>query len=652
MFISFDKSHLKECYKPDTLEQIGNFLRFPVNRGIGSRIKITPLKTGHFFFSEKIISLCKRIACIALCILLAPFCLLATFIGSIAYTLSNSYQGTRALFLRHQKMCVEVENAMKGNTKEITQLQRNFRKVLEKKRIADAEKQQIFQGKEKPLVTVRKIAGERFINEAKLKTAQKICDDIEKRLFTTTDDIERTFKNGTIVYTSKRCPGIEIREIGNKGPEILRNQEEIRKIITQQKLQHLTLPPISIYKQFAIQEVGGYHKGLDSLIFYQKDPQEFDAAIIDLLKLFSIGYIPKLFETPKNLLEDLCYNKLLLQKASLTEKVHTYKRKSTDDTRCLAIVDFDSFVARPLPDLVEKMVALFPLHKELIYQNAALLGLSPKRISEGTPESVVKKMRHLFPQYREVIDQEKPLLQKLFKDPRSLDEIAARGKAFIKRILGDLSYFEEDALQNMHPAPKSNDMKRDYRSHFTRSSMFFLADRITELNADPSLLKISGQQFLNQKNFVEKNQASAWKLYWTSENFCWRDSFIGGKILESLADPVNLFLSQHWEETRRALPYLEPYKTLGDLILMRSPIVKKDLLQQSAIEKTAASSIFIFKQPKDSALPYNEFRKKCAQNLVEDLFDGLMELWVRMKVIRGYDSMKDFHNGEYCRIFY
>ena len=85
---------------------------------------------------------------------------------------------------------------------------------------------------------------------------------------------------------------------------------------------------------------------------------------------------------------------------------------------------------------------------------------------------------------------------------------------------------------------------------------------------------------------------------------------------------------------------------------MRSPIVKKDLLQQSAIEKTAASPIFLFKQPKDCALPYNEFRKKCAQNLVEDLFDGLMELWVRMKVIRGYDSMKDFHNGEYCRIFY
>ncbi|MEB2689864.1 hypothetical protein [Chlamydia suis] len=653
MFISFDKSHLEERYKPDTLEQIGNFLRFPVNRGIGSQVKILSLKSGHIFLSKKIISLCKRIACIALCVLLAPVCLLATLVGTLAYRVSNSYQGTLALFLRHQNMCVEVEKAMKGNTKEILLLQRNFRKVLEKKRIADAEKQQIFQGKEKPLVTVQEIVGKRFINEDKLKIAQEICDAIEKRLFTTTDDIERTFKNGTIVYTSKRCPGIEIREIGNKGPEILRNQEEIRKIITQQKLQHLTLPPVSIYKQFAIQEVGGYHKGLDSLIFYQKDPQKFDAAIVDLLKLFSIGYIPKLFETPKNLLEDLCYNKLLLQKASLTEKVHTYKRKSTDDTRCLAIVDFDSFVARPLPDLVEKMVALFPLHKELIYQNAALLGLSPKRISEGTPESVVKKMRHLFPQYREVIDQEKPLLQKLFKDPRSLDEIAARGKAFIKRILGDLSYFEEDALQNMHPAPKSNDMKRDYRSHFTRSSMFFLADRITELNADPSLLRITGQRFLNQKNFVEKNQVKIWESYWTGENHYMNDySYAGGKVLENLSDPVSTFLLKHWQETKLALSCLEPDKTLGDLIVMRSPIIKKDLLLQSAIENMVASSSFLFKKPKNCSLSQDEFRRKCAQNLVEDLFDGLMELWVRMKIIRGYDPMKDFHNGEYCRIFY
>ena len=439
MFISFDKSHLEECYKPDTLEQIGNFLRFPVNRGIGSRIKITPLKTGHIFLSKKIISLCKRIACIALCVLLAPVCLLATLVGTLAYRVSNSYQGTLALFLRHQNMCVEVEKAMKGNTKEILLLQRNFRKVLEKKRIADAEKQQIFRGKEKPLVTVQEIVGKRFINEDKLKIAQEICDAIEKRAF---KGIERTFKNGATVYTSKRCSGIEIREIGNKGPEILRNQDKIQKIITQQKLQHLTLPPLSIYKQFAIQEVGGYHNGLDSLIFYQKNPQKFDDIIKDLLKLFSVGYIPKLFETPKNLLEDLCYNKLLLQKASLTEKLHSYKGRGTNETRSLAIGGLDSFVSRPLPDLVKKMVALFPLHKELIYQNAALLGLSPKRISEGTPESVVKKMRHLFPQYRDVIDQEKPLLQKLFKDPRSLDEIAARGKAFIKRILGDLYYFE------------------------------------------------------------------------------------------------------------------------------------------------------------------------------------------------------------------
>lgn len=648
MFISFDKSHLKECYKPDVLEQVGNFLRFPVNRGIGSRIKITPLKTGHFFFSEKIISLCKRIACIALCILLAPFCLLATFVGTIAYTLSNSYQGTRALFLRHQKMCVEVEKAMKGNTKEILLLQRNFRKVLEKKRIADAEQPQVVQGKEDPLVTVQEIVGERFINEDKLKIAQEICDAIEKRAF---NGIERTFKNGATVYTSKRCSGIEIREIGNKGPEILRNQEEIRKIITQQKLQHLTLPPLSIYKQFAIQEVGGYHNGLDSLIFYQKNPQKFDGIIKDLLKLFSVGYIPKLFETPKNLLEDLCYNKLLLQKASLTEKVHSYKGRGTNETRCLAIGGLDSFVSRPLPDLVKKMVALFPLHKELIYQNAALLGF-PFKESEETPEALVEKMKHLFSQYKEAIEQEKPLLQKLFKNPWSLDEIAARGKAFIKRILGDLSYFEEEDLLKMHPSPRSDDMKRDYRSHFTRSGMFFLADRITQLNEDPSLLRITGQRFLNQKNFIMKGQAEIWKSYWTGEGFYLGDSCIGGKILENLSDPVSRFLLKHWEETKLALSCPGTDKTLGDLILMRSPIIKKDLLLQSAIKNMDESPLFLFKKPKNCSLSQDEFRRKCAQNLVEDLFDGLMELWVRMKIIRGYDPMKDFHNGEYCRIFY
>lgn len=84
MFISFDKSHLEKYYKPDVLEQVGNFLRFPVNRGIGSQVKIISLKSGHIFLSKKIISLCKRIACIALCVLLAPVCLLATLVGTLA----------------------------------------------------------------------------------------------------------------------------------------------------------------------------------------------------------------------------------------------------------------------------------------------------------------------------------------------------------------------------------------------------------------------------------------------------------------------------------------------------------------------------------------------------------------------------------------
>lgn len=244
MLIFFDKSQSGAL--PDRLERAGNLLRFAVNRGMASQIKVTSVQSGHIFFSEKMISVCKRIACIVLCIVLAPFCLLGALIGTIAYKLSNSYQNALYLFREHRNMCSEVEKAMKGKNKQITRLQRNFRKVLEKKHIADVEKQKeyqemcrqsesYFKNKLKDLITAQKVVGghlvrKRLISPDTMKICREICDAILKRDFATFE-IERTYKNGSIVYTSRQCPGVEIREIGDQAEAILHNQEELQQAV-------------------------------------------------------------------------------------------------------------------------------------------------------------------------------------------------------------------------------------------------------------------------------------------------------------------------------------------------------------------------------------------------------------------------------------
>lgn len=97
-----------------------------------------------------------------------------------------------------------------------------------------------------------------------MKICREICDAILKRDFATFE-IERTYKNGSIVYTSRQCPGVEIREIGDQAKAILHNQEELRQAVATLGLKHLIIPPLSIYKQFAIQKIGNLRGGVNIL---------------------------------------------------------------------------------------------------------------------------------------------------------------------------------------------------------------------------------------------------------------------------------------------------------------------------------------------------------------------------------------------------
>ncbi|AAC67753.1 hypothetical protein [Chlamydia trachomatis] len=78
MIVTFDK-YLAPELGPDPLERLGNVLLYPIVRGFGSLVSVKTLGEKRFLcFSDKVVSLCKRILCVVCNILAAPItCLLA-----------------------------------------------------------------------------------------------------------------------------------------------------------------------------------------------------------------------------------------------------------------------------------------------------------------------------------------------------------------------------------------------------------------------------------------------------------------------------------------------------------------------------------------------------------------------------------------------
>lgn len=274
----------------------------------------------------------------------------------------------------------------------------------------------------------------------------------------------------------------------------------------------------------------------------------------------------------------------------------------------------DHFTLKPLPNLVEKMVTLFPLHKDFIRRQAYFLGVLPKMDSLETPELLVEKMKLQFPKYKNNIEQEKITLQKVLRLHPSLDEVAAIGQAFITRVLGgDISnYTEETAI----PLPNTILLRMNYHNTFVKTSMFFLAKRLVQLNKNPFLLKKFSETTVL---FIFERQLKMWEGYSIDENNYISDYNMefGRPLLQKLANPICKALLQKQLEAEQAMT-LSNQVTVGDIVLMRSPIFEKSVLLEALINEIIyQESLFLFKKPENCSMSEDEFRARCTRNLVE-----------------------------------
>lgn len=579
MFVSFDKTLANE-YGPDTAESLGNLLSYPVNRGFGSLVAVKTL--GHKslpLFSIKVVSIGKQICCIIATILLAPIILLMALAGIIAYNCSTSYQQTKALF---SKWLCNSKNAFEA-----------------------------FQEKTQPIITLQKhlkgfLIRKPLLNRALFSQYKTVCEKINSDLL---DNIDCINRDGQISYIAKELPFLIFKKVGaQQAKQHIQKNVALNACLTNAAVRHIQILPASAYQDFLVEQKAFGQGPLDTLITYQVRPQSFDAIVKDLFKLFQTHYFPELFYKPKHF-RDLPYNHFLLN--------FQQPRSSGPKTNPrLYLTGISEIRKQPTPNLVEKLISLFPQHGDLICEEAV-------------------KYRIPIPS-KEVVD----VLQK----QGNLAQIRVTGN-----IDDSISYLTQEHYSF-----------NNFIGTWPISGIYFasqqeqLVDWLEELDKNPSLTSRPRKFF--RKGFLYSLTCS------TSRDMDY--NFFVKELVEHICSDLRKAIETH-HTTMSAF-----VNSFGSLLESRSPVLSKKTILASAVAfvkrrfATYVAERTDFEQqgktlpddPRDDFASLEEihnpeFINEFSIEFTEEFLWKMLDIFMTTEWIAGYDHMEDFDNGEFFRIF-
>lgn len=579
MFVSFDKTLANE-YGPDTAESLGNLLSYPVNRGFGSLVAVKTL--GHKsdpFFSIKIVSICTRICCIIATILLAPIILLMALAGIIAYNCSTSYQQTKALFSDWLRNSVKTFEMFQEQTKPIITLQKRLKGYLIRK----------------PL-----------LNRALFSEYKTVCEKINSGLL---DNIDCINRDEQLSYIAKELPSLIFKKVGaQQAKQHIQQNIALNACLANAAVKNIQVLPSSAYKDFLVEQKAFGQGPLDTLITYQVRPQSFNDIVKDLLKLFQTYYFPELFYEPKHLLRDLPYNHLLLN----------FQQPSFSDSRTnprLYLTGISEIRKQPTPNLVEKLIFLFPQHEDLICEEAVKY-----RIPIPTKEVVA-------------------LLQK-------------QGNLAQIRVTGNI----DDSTRYL---TQEHSGFNNFIGTWPTSGIYFasqkeeLVDWLEDLNKNPSLTSRPRKFF--RKGFLYSLTCSvARDIDYT---------FLVQEMVEHICSDLRKAIEAHHT-------MMSPFvNSFGSLLDSRAPVLsKKDILASAVKFVKARFATYVderinFEQqgktlPDDPGDDFAsleeihnpEFINEFSKEFTEEFLWKLLDIFMKTEWIERYDRMEDFDNGEFFRI--
>lgn len=316
--------------KADIAEQLGNFGLGLLRIGFGKTVYVKKNSPDSIEYTEYVHSTAHRIAAIALFVLAFPLTIPLALLGRVGLGVSKSYGRMFYAYLH-----------------------------LQPKQAAAIKIQKIVRGYQ---------ARKAFLSRDHYPQYRSVCSKI-----TTQPASTPTATGGrTTVYLPPEMGEIVLKDSGRR-PAIKRFQQmqEVRSILQAQHSSHLIIPKANLYTHFLVEQrlpinVDSYC----NMALYLGEPKLFDAAVRELTRLFS-----------KMFLADIVGHQLL--PLGHLPGVGDYVRYDNiplfivekDGTRqgCVGLIDLEHMEGSPNPKGLATLARIFPLHVDLIAQEARKL---------------------------------------------------------------------------------------------------------------------------------------------------------------------------------------------------------------------------------------------------------------------------------------
>lgn len=198
--------------------------------------------------------------------------------------------------------------------------------------------------------------------------------EVEKAEGPESDSIRQAKGGKTRVYLPEKLPEVVLKKSGRKeGIERFHQMQGVRNILKEQKASHLIIPKANLVKGYLVEErlpinVDRFH----NIGLYLSDPRAFDDAVREMTRLFSKVNLSDLVNPQlhpishiKGVGDDIRYDNLPLY---VVEENGVKKGK-------IGLIDLEHMQNKPKPEGLEVLARIFPLHVDIIKEEAKNLKL-------------------------------------------------------------------------------------------------------------------------------------------------------------------------------------------------------------------------------------------------------------------------------------
>lgn len=397
--IKFDRDNFD--FQEDFTEKVGDFGLGLLRIGCGTtlNVEIIPKENGQIgVFNEKVYSLAHRIAAMAIFIFALPLTALFAGIGFIATTFSNSHNQIFDLYrpMKNEDLSlgagvfpnltnqINTENSMTnfGNAGEFT-LELNSENV---KKVTDIQKY------------VRGFLVRKHLLSPDLYPEYRAhCEAAKDKKCS----MPKAKSGETPVYLPKEMPSVVLKKSGKqKAISRFHQMSEVRNILEAQGSTHLVIPKANLCKEFLVEErlpinIDSYH----NMELYLSQPELFNEAVREMARLFSVCHLGDLVNKQvhplshiENIGDEVRYDNL---------PFYVVEENGKKEGK-IGLIDLESFTKVPNPGDFNVLARIFPLHLNLIKEEASKLGVKiDLKTFEASAEKGVKSLKVGFTDHLE-----------------------------------------------------------------------------------------------------------------------------------------------------------------------------------------------------------------------------------------------------------